>query len=125
MKPLPALAAIAAASLVLAACGGPAPTSQPAATPAPAKAANAPPASAASADAECDRVSAIVDDLTKRKATGLTESDALAEFSARGDFRLGYVVDGVFKAAADTPAAITKADILASCRQQAKGGDVY
>lgn len=61
----------------------------------------------------------------KRKATGMTEDDALAELSQRGDYRLGYVVDGVFKAKPDTPTAMTKADVLTTCRTVKNTGATY
>lgn len=117
------IAPAALAALILAAC-------TPSPAPAPARQAEAPapaaadPAPTPQVDA-CERVGALVDDLMQRKSTGLTEREALAELSARGDYRLGYVVDGVFTAKPDTAAAITRADILATCRRVEKTGTTY
>ncbi len=46
--------------------------------------------------AECVHVADLFDMLAKKKAEGWTEADALADMTARGEYSLGYVVDGVF-----------------------------
>jgi hypothetical protein len=91
----------------------PAPSSAPAATPAP------------KADA-CDHVSDLFDMLVKKKADGWVEADALADMSARGEYSLGYVVDGVFgDRFGPGGSAMARADTMAACLRMAKGGDLY
>jgi hypothetical protein len=124
MNRLPA--AVILAAVVLAAC---APPQAPTPPPAPAAAVQAPapsPEPAKPAGDDCDGyVARLVDELVARRAKGATEDDALALLSSRGDFRLSYVVDGVFHADDSTPAAITRADILATCRRVNETGTTY
>jgi len=125
-KILPAVLAFA-----LAACNAPeAPTAQPAPDTRPqaeASALDAPAQAQAQPDADrCDYVARLFDDLVDRKAAGMTEREALAELSARGDFALGYVVDGVFGDRFGPGGSVAaKVDTLAACRRMAAGGKLY
>jgi hypothetical protein len=83
------------------------------------------PAPASKADA-CDHVADLFDMLVKKKADGWVEADALADMSARGEYSLGYVVDGVFgDRFGPGGGAMARADTLAACQRMAKGGDLY
>ncbi|UKE77999.1 hypothetical protein [Xanthomonas graminis] len=117
----------AALALFLVACSpSPQPNQQPVAetsAPAPAPA----PAAAPAPEAEkCDHVADLFDMLVKKKADGWVEADVLADMSARGEYSLGYVVDGVFgDRFGPGGGAMARADTLAACRRMAKGGDLY
>ncbi len=114
---------ILAAALILAGCNP---------TPAPRQVeAAAPPApdpvrpTAVETVLDCAPVNQLFDDLVKRKAAGLTEREALAELSARGAYTEGYVVDAIWKADPKTPIALTRADVLSTCRNVKKTGTTY
>lgn len=114
------MAPLTLAALILAAC-------TPSPAPAPAAPADTPAAQPTATETvlDCGPVAAMFDDLVKRKATGLTEADALAELSARGAYTEGYVVDAVFDLAPDGNVAIARADVLAKCRTVNKTGTTY
>lgn len=118
-------------AFALAACNAPeAPTAQPAPDTRPqaeAPALDAPAQAQAQPDSDrCDYVARLFDDLVDRKAAGMTEREALSELSARGDFALGYVVDGVFGNRFGPGGSVAaKVDTLAACRRMAAGGKLY
>lgn len=116
-------AAAILAALILAACNPPADT------PAPrqAEAATTPAPDVPNPEAgNCEHVGELFDLYAKRKADGWTEAGALKDLSARGDYSLGYVVDGVFGDRYGEPGSGTaRAEVLVTCRRLAKGGDVY
>jgi len=74
---------------------------------------------------DCDKVGDQASDMIARRAGGLTERDALAELSARGDYRLGFVVDGVFGAKPGASPAVTRAEIVQVCKHVNKTGSTY
>lgn len=87
--------------------------------PAPAPAAELPAAS-------CDHVGDLFDMLVKNKAEGWTEADALADMTARGEYALGYVVDGVFgDRFGPGGGALARAETMTACRRMAEGGTLY
>lgn len=82
-------------------------------------------APAAATGDECESVRDLAGSMQRRRAAGLTEKQALAELSERGQFELSYVVDGVFRADPGTPEAITRHDIGEACKRVQKSGAVY
>lgn len=74
---------------------------------------------------DCDRVGDQASYMIARRAAGLTERDALAELSARGDYRQGFVVDGVFGAKPGASPAMTRAEIVQVCKHFNKTGSTY
>ena len=113
----------AAVLLCLAGCNPPEARQLEAAKPAePVPAAAAPEQPAAS----CDHVSNLFDMLVKHKAEGWTEADALADMTARGEYALGYVVDGVFgDRFGPGGGALARAETMTACRRMADGGTLY
>lgn len=95
------LAAIACAGALLAACSSPADTAR---------------------HAECDKVGDMASRLIEQRAAGTTEREALADLSARGEYRMGYVVDGVFRAKPGASAAVTRAEIVQVCHKVSRDG---
>lgn len=128
---------VAVLAFALAACTPPEATTTATAADAPPAPAPAPEAPATSPTArvdrdashalkECDHAAELFDDMAKRKAAGGTEREALDDLSARGDYSLGYVVDGVFGTRyGPGGSAMARADTLVACRRMAKGGDLY
>lgn len=74
---------------------------------------------------DCDKVGDQASDMIARRASGLTEREALAELSARGDYRLGFLVDGVFGAKPGASPAMTRAEIVQKCKHVNKTGTTY
>lgn len=74
---------------------------------------------------ECEFVREMATDLQRRKTAGMTEDEALAELSARGEYQLGYVVDGVFDAPPGASEAVTLHDIVSTCKRVKETGSTY
>lgn len=74
---------------------------------------------------DCDKVGDQASDIIKRRAAGLTERDALAELSARGDYRLGFVVKDAFRADPGASQAFTRAEIVQKCKTINRTGSAY
>ena len=111
---------IAAVAVVLLACNPPEQRQPEAHAP------SSDPSKVSGVSSGCRRVADLFDELVRGKSEGMTEDQALALLSDRGDYMLGYVVDGVFGnryGASGSPAA--RADVIASCRAQAKGEPLY
>jgi hypothetical protein len=79
----------------------------------------------AGASLDCDRVSDQARQMIAERDRGMTEDAALTALRERGDFRLSFVVDAVFHGPADTPAAITVSDVVATCRRVSETGTAY
>ncbi|WP_323162871.1 hypothetical protein [Stenotrophomonas maltophilia] len=105
-------AACAVAVLVLAACSG---------SPGDQQAQAEPPA------VDCAHIEQLFGMLVEKKAQGWTEQDALADMSARGEYRFGGpLVDSVFGDRFGTPgSSLAKSDMLKACRKMAAGGTLY
>ena len=71
---------------------------------------------------DCDSIVNIARDLQRRRMIGLTEDQALAELSARGRGLLGFVVEDVFRADADTSETVTLHAIREKCSQSGHFG---
>lgn len=74
---------------------------------------------------DCDKVGDQASDIIKRRAAGLTERDALAELSARGEYRLGFVVKDAYRAEPGASPAFTRAEIVQKCKTINRTGSAY
>lgn len=73
----------------------------------------------------CGPVGELFDDLARRKDAGATEDDALDVLRSGQAFTESYVVDALYRAKPETPRAITRADVLATCTNVHKTGATY
>jgi hypothetical protein len=74
---------------------------------------------------DCDRAADRARELIAGRDQGSPEDWALGLLRERGEFDLAFVADAVFHGPADTPAAITVADIKATCRRLNETGSPY
>jgi len=95
----------------------------------PAKASTAPAgahaAAAGTSDLDCDLAAVRAREFIAGRDKGNPEDWALTLLRERGEFSFGFVVDGVYHGPPDTPAAITVADVIASCRRVNETGALY
>jgi len=75
--------------------------------------------------ATCEKARDLASKLIEQRAVGMTEREALADLSARGEYQMGYVVDGVFRAKPGESVAVTRDDIVRTCRKVSSTGATY